>query len=738
MANIIGDIVRIVDNNGKAQWQETHERAVRDSAGVTLETKLTNINNNISQLDQKEKEDTTVSHDVSSSIGGWTNGNNTSYAEFSLDAAGHNGTWTLKKASATSSRIGIDCRALENGRRYRIRMTIAISDNKALSNLAAGTSRTGTVSAISDVNGNDIPFNAPGIDAVVEKTASWSVLVVTHSSGQGHTYPVTVTISNFSVEDVEAVTSAVKVLQSRTSDLEYKQPPFADGNNLFDWRGAYKSSLETDGAISGSNSYWVTGFIPVDPTVGTSVMVNYVPYRVALYNGSKTFQSLLSGQALRTALPITGAAYAVFCFANNTVALADANKVFINYANASDVASSKVSIDGGKMSLKDSQYFTIADILPLALDAKDNKFTQSFTFVLEKGDQGNKNMVVSMNAMFTNDEDTAVPTVKFELFYRASYSMVYESMEYTSGSKDIFEEKQWRIPPFRNYCRMIVTVTIPANVTLYIKSFDNAYDNAINRNCPAYIFDGFGSGNVLRGFVRNAKLGFPSCITVPKRTSDGVWVCFHDEVIGSQLKDADGHTPADNHPEITGDVGIWDLTFEELQTYSYDAEYDGNQEKVPTLEAYFLICAKTGMRPMLSMHPTPSAEEYAELKALAVKCGVLSQLELKPLVAGIGAAVTAFGDDISAYILQATTISAASAISTLNAAGIDNTKVRVGAEYFGDSANLTVQGVADLVAAGYVVSLYASDFTAEQYRYWMSKGVTEFTEGHNTSYGLNW
>lgn len=43
-----GDITRL-----EGIWPETHERAVRDSAGVTLETKLGNINSNLSQLDQE-------------------------------------------------------------------------------------------------------------------------------------------------------------------------------------------------------------------------------------------------------------------------------------------------------------------------------------------------------------------------------------------------------------------------------------------------------------------------------------------------------------------------------------------------------------------------------------------------------------------------------------------------------------------------------------------------------------
>lgn len=47
MANITGDIIRNVDANGRAQWAETHFRAVKNSAGKTVE----DLDNGVSQLD---------------------------------------------------------------------------------------------------------------------------------------------------------------------------------------------------------------------------------------------------------------------------------------------------------------------------------------------------------------------------------------------------------------------------------------------------------------------------------------------------------------------------------------------------------------------------------------------------------------------------------------------------------------------------------------------------------------
>lgn len=52
MANITGDIIRNVDANGRAQWAETHFRAVKNSAGKTVE----DLDNEVNQLDQKVDE----------------------------------------------------------------------------------------------------------------------------------------------------------------------------------------------------------------------------------------------------------------------------------------------------------------------------------------------------------------------------------------------------------------------------------------------------------------------------------------------------------------------------------------------------------------------------------------------------------------------------------------------------------------------------------------------------------
>lgn len=87
-----GNITRL-----EGVWPETHERAVRDSAGVNLETKLGNINSNISQLGQKVGETNELylqGTGINSSTGAYTN--NASYCATQKIAVSENDVITAE------------------------------------------------------------------------------------------------------------------------------------------------------------------------------------------------------------------------------------------------------------------------------------------------------------------------------------------------------------------------------------------------------------------------------------------------------------------------------------------------------------------------------------------------------------------------------------------------------------------------------------------------------------------
>ena len=403
-------------------------------------------------------------------------------------------------------------------------------------------------------------------------------------------------------------------------------------------------------------------------------------------------------------------------------------------------------LDNSKGSTYDFDTDFIVD--KFATDKENNEFTDSFIFSISGDSHAHKNMIVAAYAMFVNDVDDSVPTIQFKYLY--GNTVVHTSTAYTIGKKDEYCKKEWRVPAFMDNCSIQVVVTIPSNVTLYISEFTNYYSDTINRNTVGYRMNAhlsFYGFNTLNAWDESAKLGYPCAIVVPKITYDGVWVCFHDDSLSNQLIDADGHTPADNHPGET--LTISSLTYSELQTYTYKENKFGEYLKVAKLEDFFMVCAKTGMHPMFSWHPVSSAEEMQDIKTMAKKFGLLPYLNIKMAFSG-GSSVSAldraysvFGSEIESYtgdVNVDTDISTIiTALDTTDAAQ-NKDKVRVGLELFNSRLGNDTSKVQAILDAGYFAAIawMTADPTGEQLEYWIRNGVTEFTEYDMFSYGLNW
>lgn len=403
-------------------------------------------------------------------------------------------------------------------------------------------------------------------------------------------------------------------------------------------------------------------------------------------------------------------------------------------------------LDNSKGSTYDFDTNFIVD--KFATDKENNEFTNSFTFSINGYAHAHKNMIVTAYAMFVNDIDDSIPTIQFKYLY--GNTVIHASTAYTIGKKDEYCKKKWRVPAFMDNCSVQVVVTIPSNVTLYIGEFTNYYSDTINRNTVGYRMNAhlsFYNFNTLNAWDESAKLGYPCAIVVPKRTSDGVWVCFHDDSLSTQLIDANGNTPADNHPGET--LAISSLTYSELQTYTYKENNFGEYLKVAKLEDFFMVCAKTGMHPMFSWHPVSSAEEMQEIKAMAKKFGLLPYLNIKMAFSGgsnvsaLDIAYSVFGSEIESYtgdVNVDTDISTIiTSLDTTNAAQ-NKDKVRVGLELFNSRLGNDTSKVQAILDAGYFVAIawMTADPTGEQLEYWIRNGVTEFTEYNMVSYGLNW
>ena len=183
--------------------------------------------------------------------------------------------------------------------------------------------------------------------------------------------------------------------------------------------------------------------------------------------------------------------------------------------------------------------------------------------------------------------------------------------------------------------------------------------------------------------------------------------------------------------------------------------------KIMTCEECFEFLAKTGMKLRLSLHPTRGVNAHlAELKRMMQKYGLLNDATI--IVNDIASVFTAFGNDIGGYCFpnavgsnwegstNRVDVALTDAIAAKQTYSIT---VPISCGLWSDSlfANQTkaAELVEDILNEGFTAGVFTYTFTgtdgtshtclwSEDMRWLMSIGVTEFTDGFNTSIGLNW
>ena len=99
--------------------------------------------------------------------------------------------------------------------------------------------------------------------------------------------------------------------------------------------------------------------------------------------------------------------------------------------------------------------------------------------------------------------------------------------------------------------------------------------------------------NSLTGIQMAAMMGYEGIECDVKYTKDKVMVVMHDATINKSMRNAD-------YTEISGDVKVADLTFEELRNnYVLESTEPAFRQPCPTLEEMLHECKRCGMRPML-------------------------------------------------------------------------------------------------------------------------------------------
>lgn len=537
------------------------------------------------------------------------------------------------------------------------------------------------------------------------------------------------------------IKSEVKVLYEKTlpSISENLLNPYECENG--------KQLVDGSGAIVSGADKWVTGYIPVNPNEYNQILVSHsFCNRLAQYDAEKNYINITSGNIS----PLTlneNARYIRIAFYSTgrtneeeSIQFKDRFNVKVYPNIGYDVVDKHNIYDA--ISVKDSQYVTMQDVYPLLTD-KDNMATsKSFSLLLFKGNQSTKNIVFTSNCKYTGE---GYATIQFMYSYMGASS--YKSPAFIIGGKDCYERKEWRIPPFLNRVgELNISIEIPEGGMLYFADFFNEYSNAITPFIDngilmnAHSGFGYAPSNTQGAFVMAAKLGFPQIVTMPKKTSDGVWVCFHDDSnIGNTLSNEDGS----NLDSVTATKAISDITIAELMTYVIRRGNSGKYAppyKVPTIEEFFNICKKTGVMPMFSIHPLWSTSECENMKAFAKKHNVLNKLTLKMPIAEsyfdyFSTLYYVFGEDVKSYALNCSDNSEA-IMTRVKEMGI---KVPVTIEIMSDKISEDI--VKSIVNNGFRASVAPAanhTITGEMMKNWIKWGVTEFTEDHNCSFGLNW
>ena len=369
-----------------------------------------------------------------------------------------------------------------------------------------------------------------------------------------------------------------------------------------------------------------------------------------------------------------------------------------------------------------------------------------YTYTLNLSDQKFKPMLVKCNSKYSG---TNAPTIVFKKDWLnrtgSSYANYYGSPVYTMCNNIEFDEKAWRVVPhiYNSREKLTIKITVPEGSTLYIHNLWNEYETPnLKHSCGirmnAHGPSGFcGPANVMDTFIMAHKLGYEACITIPKVTYDGIYVCLHnDNDIGDYVYYDDGTAVPDN----VKNNPVSSFTYEQLLQFDFGVYrgYPFKGSRIPKLEDFLMLCAKTGMKPMFSVHPNLSGH-WANIKSMAENIGVLSSLGIKSDPTNIEVPMQTLGDLVESYTID---FHAADNIETIISRfdGLKTTYGIINARCVLEAMEPEVWSDANILLAqnaGYELSVVSPD-DISLVEGLIKKGVHEFTEDYNSSNGLNW
>lgn len=396
----------------------------------------------------------------------------------------------------------------------------------------------------------------------------------------------------------------------------------------------------------------------------------------------------------------------------------------------------------------------------------------NYTFKIPRTSLFNKNMIISARSKYSRIdgslESDSLPTIQIAA-KGSGKNQKDSTVAYPIGGLGRYEFQQWKLPVLPVCLTNIeVHICVPSDKELELEEFYNYYSDINEQGYEGGIrVNAHGSPitgmfNTYEGFMGAARAGYPCCVVVPKRTKDGIWVCFHDDdnINGvrydkdvavcvrkiDKTEDDTLYTQYDAKGNVIGNspMPVKSLTYDFLKdkiVYNNNFFNIWGNQYIPTLSEFFSVCSKTGMIPMLSVHPAYTEGEWDEIADLARKHDVLDRLSIKlrPTDAYVKPSVLVLGGQVSEYVMyvyneEGLQYALSEMKSTISKIG----NVRLTIEMLDTFAKR--EYVEDIIKSGYVCSVFSSsrNFTGKRINELISWGVTEFTSNYNHSYGLNW
>ena len=381
--------------------------------------------------------------------------------------------------------------------------------------------------------------------------------------------------------------------------------------------------------------------------------------------------------------------------------------------------------------------------------------------------------VVFCDAMFTRSSGvTDYPRVTF--LVTNSRGLERNPCQYKMGEENVYEAREWRVPPFI-WGKKVATIkiTVPTGCELTIRKLGYRLGNSLTLTRSGLRFYARpGDCNMtpelsIPCMQMALRSGYDTFTVIPKISSDGVWFAYHDDkwdISTTSYREMDGDTISDT---TYNNMYFSSIPFDYLTQFSAGYGYGPAFYDIKTmkLEECFEFAAKTGMKIRFSMHPSygiNTPENLTNLKRLVAKYGLLKDLTI--IVNHFDELYPAFGNDIGGYVFG----------NSVGASWSEDAENRVDAcltnalQAKTDYPTVTVpiscamwtdslftdkekaeELVEDILDEGFIAESFSHNHVgidgsshlmlwSEDYRWLMSIGVTGFTDGYNTSIGLNW